>query len=69
MKFEQKKTFEPITITFETADEAEHFLGFVDKIEKQHTYEMGSYMYITKAEFAIAKEISDAFTNCLVRVY
>ena len=66
MKLEQKKLtseFRPITITLETAREAELFCGIMDKFSDDE----GNEGYVVlEGETELARKFSNAFTNMKV---
>ncbi|MDA3807698.1 MAG: hypothetical protein PF440_07280 [Thiomicrorhabdus sp.] len=61
MKITQKQTFEPITITLETKEEALAFINIIDTAEQNRT-SIPSQDY-SKDEIDLAIRISNAFTN------
>jgi len=67
MKIKQKKTFEPITVTLETEEEARSFLSIIDKIDNRHLHG-GASLTVGKEEFRLVMEISNAFTHAFVWV-
>jgi hypothetical protein len=62
MKIQQAKTFQPITITIETAREAELFIGIIDKVDAWHCHSSGP-PHLTLNEYELVRTISDAFTD------
>mgnify|MGYP000846774631 CR=1 FL=1 len=61
MKVHQAKTFSPITITIETAKEAEMFVGIIDKVDAWHCHSCGP-PHLTVGDYELVRTISDAFT-------
>lgn len=68
MKFKQKKeVFRPFSITFEGEQEAINFLSIIDKIDWKRN-NANSPPDITKEEYEVVRQISDAFTNEIVQL-
>lgn len=60
--FRKQSEFNPISIVLETQRDADLFISIIDKVDMKHC-NANPPPGITKAEYAIVRHISDAFTK------
>jgi len=58
------QTFQPITITMQTREEADLFISIIDKLDATKN-NAGPTPIITHAELSIVTEISNLFTDLI----